>query len=346
MRDGIYIDCETTGLRGDDRICELTLATVRGWEVENMVTWRYNPGMPVSPEAAKVNGLNWERDLAHHPAFDPDQVLAILDGELPAVAYSCHFDKRMLEQEFRRAGKAMPDCKWIDAYQEAKARLGLPRHRQVDVAKHFGIDTTGSHSAERDVQILIDICRGLDGAEAPAPAVAQPKDAVLRDFALRLRQTLDVTIELEAVTEYDSVVIDSAINNLQAMKNELDKERKLIVAEPTAFVRAVNGEFKKVKDGIDKEKARLDGLVKGYLMKQEKVVQPATKPAVGSAVREKTYNIMYAHVDLSKVDMRFMKLDEFAVECEIKRQVAEGIDPPRIAGVPLEMDYVVKRRAR
>ena len=87
-------------------------------------------------------------------------------------------------------------------------------------------------------------------------------------------------------------------------------------------------------------------MVKGYLMKQDDVVQPSFKPAVGSAVREKTYNIMYAHVDTSKVDLKFLKIDEFAIECEIKRQMAEGIDPPRIQGIPLEVGYTIKRRAR
>ena len=356
MRNGIYIDCETTGLSENDRICELTLARVIDWKVIDMTTRRYNPGMPVSDGAAAINGLNWERDLLSERSFDLIAAMEIADAladGLPLVAYSCQFDRRMLEREFKRCGSSFPELKWIDACKEAKEKLNLPRYRQVDVAEHFGIDTTGSHTAERDVQILIDICRSLGGVQGTVVAqvggdVPSMVNSAMKKFAEDLREAFEVTSDLSVVTEYDSTVANSAINRLQDIKNRLDKERKRIVAEPTKLVRAVNAEFKKVKDRIDQERSRLDKMVEGYLLKHDDIAQsePTTATNVGSATVEKTYNIMYAHVDKAKVDMKFLKIDEFAIECEIKRQMAEGIDPPRIQGVPLESKYVVKRRAR
>ena len=117
------------------------------------------------------------------------------------------------------------------------------------------------------------------------------------------------------------------------------------MAEPAALVKAINNQFKVVRDAIDVEKGRLDGLVRGYLMRED-TPPVAAKATVGKSVRTKIYNIMYAHVAKDRVPLEFLKIDEFAIECEIKRQLDEGIDPPRIPGVPMESDYVVKRRAR
>lgn len=344
MRNGIYLDCETTGLSGSDRICELTMVRIVDGDVVDKFSRQYDPDMPVSPEASRVNGLVWERDLKGKGEFEPLEINHWFTGQAVVHAYSAGFDKRMLCQEFERWNMILPSCEWVDVLKIAKEKLDLKRYRQVDVAAHFGIDTTGSHSANRDVEILVDIARALEEAVAPATGVATIEDT-LKHFALVLRETMDVTIELTADTYHDSVVVDSAINNLQSLRNDLERKRKLIVKEPTQLVRSINAQFKQVKDIIDGEKARLDGMVKGFLMKGDDITV-GLEPAKGSAVRGKKYCIMYGHVKLSQVDMKFMKLDEFAVEAEVNRQVAEGIDPPRITGVPLELDYVVKRRAR
>ena len=338
MKDGIYLDCETTGLGAKDRICEICMVKVIGGEVSDRYHKMFDPGMPLNTDAERVTGLNYDRDLKGKQQFHPNEVIDWLRSGMPIHAYSASFDRRMLRQEFERWNVPLPECEWIDVLKDAKA-LDLPNHKQATVAEHFGISTTGSHSAGRDVEILMQISTALAARET------NDMDTTLRLLALEIKEVLEVTTELDAETYHDSVVMDSAINNLQKLRNRLEKERKAIVAEPTKRVKHINSSFKKVRDLIDDEKVRLDAMVKRYLLKSE-TIESGLSPAVGKAVREKTYNIMYSQVDESKVELKFLKLDEFAIECEIRRQMEEGIDPPRIKGVPLEVGYVVKRRAR
>ncbi len=338
MKDGIYLDCETTGLGSKDRICELCMVKVVGGEVIDRYHKMFDPGMPLNKDAERVTGLNYDRDLKGRQQFHPNEVIDWLRMGLPIHAYSAGFDRRMLSQEFDRWLVPFPECQWVDVLKDAR-ELGLSNHKQATVAEHFGIDTSGSHTAGRDVEILMQISTAL------AARKTNDMDTTLRLLALEIKEVLEVTTELDAETYHDSVVMDSAINNLQKLRNRLEKERKVVVSEPTKRVKHINSSFKKVRDLIDDEKTRLDAMVKRYLLKNE-TIESGLSPAVGKAVREKTYNVMYAHVDKSKVDLKFLKLDEFAVECEVRRQMEEGIDPPRIQGIPLEAGYVVKRRAR
>ena len=339
MNDGIYLDCETTGFGTKDRICELCMVKVVDGKVAEKFLKRFDPGMPLNKDAARVTGLDYERDLMGKDEFQPLEIIDWFRSGVPVHAYSAEFDKRMLSQEFDRWRIPLPECRWVDILKEARDSLVLPNHKQATVAEYFGIDTTGAHSADKDVEILMQISTAL-AARKPSDM-----DTTLRLLAVEIKEMLDVTAELDAETYHDSVVMDSAINNLQKMRNRLEKERKIIVDEPTKKVKHINSSFKKVRDIIDNEKTRLDEMVKRFMLRSD-TIDSGLEPAVGKAVREKVYNVMYAHVDKANVDLKFLKLDEFAVDCEIKRQMSEGIDPPRIKGIPLEAGYVVKRRAR
>ncbi len=339
MNDGIYLDCETTGFGTKDRICELCMVRVVDGEVADRFLKRFDPGMPLNKDAARVTGLDYERDLMGKDEFQPLEIIDWFRSGVPVHAYSAEFDKRMLSQEFDRWRIPLPECRWVDLLKEARESLVLPNHKQATVAEHFGIDTTGAPSADKDVEILMQISTALAARKTP------DMDTTLRLLASEIKETLEVTTELDAETYHDSVVMDSAINNLQKLRNRLEKERKIIVEEPTKRARHINSSFKKVRDVIDGEKTRLDAMVKRYLLKNE-TIESGLEPAVGKSVREKVYNVMYAHVDKDAVDLKFLKIDEFAIECEIKRQMEEGIDPPRIQGIPLEVGYKIKRRAR
>ena len=148
MKDGIYLDCETTGLGSKDRICELCMVKVVGGEVIDRYHKMFDPGMPLNKDAERVTGLNYDRDLKGRQQFHPNEVIDWLRMGLPIHAYSAGFDRRMLSQEFDRWLVPFPECQWVDVLKDAR-ELGLSNHKQATVAEHFGIDTSGSHTAGR-----------------------------------------------------------------------------------------------------------------------------------------------------------------------------------------------------
>lgn len=102
----VFFDLETTGLRvGEDRIVELALIRVspQGDVMERVR--RFNPGVPIPPEATAVHGIT-DADVAEEAPF-PSRARALarlLDGCDLAGFNIRRFDLPMLEAEFARAG--------------------------------------------------------------------------------------------------------------------------------------------------------------------------------------------------------------------------------------------------
>ncbi|MHB1134066.1 MAG: exonuclease domain-containing protein [Chloroflexota bacterium] len=149
-----FVDVETTGLsaRGGDRICEVAVVVLQGGcEVHRFVTL-VDPGRPISPGAAAVNGLSAAK-LRGAPAFADvaAQVAAALGRGVP-VAHNAPFDLSFLALELGLAGWAPPAPWALDTL--ALARGLLPRGQRCGLsalAASFGIATpAGAHRALAD----------------------------------------------------------------------------------------------------------------------------------------------------------------------------------------------------
>jgi len=102
----VFMDLETTGLRvGTDRIVELAIIRMApNGDVLERVR-RFNPGIPIPPEATAVHGIT-DEDVADEPPF------ALRARSLGELLEPCdllgfnirRFDLPMLLAEFRRAG--------------------------------------------------------------------------------------------------------------------------------------------------------------------------------------------------------------------------------------------------
>ncbi len=102
----VFVDLETTGLSTtDDRIVELALIKVvpAGDVVERVR--RFNPGIPIPPEATEVHGIT-DEDVAGEAPFAARAraLVQLLDGCDLAGFNIRRFDLPMLLAEFRRAG--------------------------------------------------------------------------------------------------------------------------------------------------------------------------------------------------------------------------------------------------
>lgn len=114
--DTLILDTETTGIKGDVRITELSIIDMEGNVLFNSL---FNPGIPSSPDAIRISGLTDEL-LAAEPFFYEKcwDISALLE-EHTLVAWNADFDRKHLYNELARAGQAslFPSVRWVDAME-------------------------------------------------------------------------------------------------------------------------------------------------------------------------------------------------------------------------------------
>jgi DNA polymerase III subunit epsilon len=148
-----FLDTETTGLSPwfGDRICEIAILRCRGDEILASFDTLVNPARPISPGAARVNGLT-DAELAGAPAFA--QIAAQLTPLLEGAILVCHnapFDLAFLTGEFGRIGQALPPLEVIDTLLLARTHFAFPSNRLQAIAQALQIESTGAHRALADV---------------------------------------------------------------------------------------------------------------------------------------------------------------------------------------------------
>lgn len=102
----VFFDIEATGLNtATDRIVELCMVKVFPDGKDEVRTLRFNPTIPISPEASAVNGIT-DEDVANCPRFaDMASDLNDYFANCDLAGYNSNsFDIPMLVEEFIRAG--------------------------------------------------------------------------------------------------------------------------------------------------------------------------------------------------------------------------------------------------
>lgn len=186
MMDYLILDCETTGLGDDDEPIECAALRVSpAWEVTRVFYCRWAPWVPVSPEAATINGYAgsaWDGYGKAH-AYDLRVLNEIAEGAKLAGS-NPGFDVCMLRKLRERHGVAEPAlgthrmddlgslgtplCRAAGsprggqaAVLEALARAGLPvPPMPAELARH-GRGRTGPHTALGDAWAALHALRCL-----------------------------------------------------------------------------------------------------------------------------------------------------------------------------------------
>ncbi len=95
----IVLDTETTGLDPKyDKIIEVGLVIMDGFEVVDQFQEYYNPGRSIHPNATKVHGLT-EEFLSVFGTFNGKKIAELLEGAV-LVIHNAQFDVRFLNKEF------------------------------------------------------------------------------------------------------------------------------------------------------------------------------------------------------------------------------------------------------
>jgi DNA polymerase-3 subunit epsilon len=175
----VFLDLETTGLSTlSDRIIELAIIRVSPQGDVLEAVRRFNPGIPISPDATTVHGIT-DQDVADEPSFTARaKSLAELLEACDLSGFNIRrFDLPILLAEFKRAGvffsikgRRLIDAQVIFHRQEprnlsAAARFYLGReHEEAHTA--LGDIRTTAAVLSAQLQRYPDLPRTLDGLQA------------------------------------------------------------------------------------------------------------------------------------------------------------------------------------
>lgn len=191
----VFFDLETTGLNvSKDRIVELALLRFHpDAEVDERVR-RFNPGIPIPPEASGVHGIT-DKDVADKAPFavSARSLAKLLDGCDLAGFNVRQFDLPMLTAEFKRANvpfetrdRRIIDVKQIFHREEprdliAAASFYLERNH---TEAHTALDDTHTTAEVFSAQIqrYDNLPRELDGLHDYCDAVAPYRTELERWF--------------------------------------------------------------------------------------------------------------------------------------------------------------------
>ncbi len=150
----VFLDLETTGLRvGQDRIVELAVLRLSPQGDITEKVRRFNPGMPIPPEATAVHGIR-DADVADAPPFEARaRSLARFLGPCDLCGFNVRrFDLPMLLAEFQRAGVPFDPT----AHRTIDVQMIFHREepRDLSAAARFYLEREpeGAHTALGDIR--------------------------------------------------------------------------------------------------------------------------------------------------------------------------------------------------
>lgn len=190
----VFFDLETTGLSlANDRIVELAIVKVspNGDVLER--ERRYNPEMPIPPEAAVIHGITDADVAGEHPFRRRAKAVADMMMGCDLGGFNIRrFDLPVLMAEFKRAGvpfeiggRRLVDMKMIFHREE-------PRDLSAAARFYLGRDHQDAHSAVGDIRTAVavlsaqldryDLPRNMAGLHAYCDEIAPFKTGFDRWF--------------------------------------------------------------------------------------------------------------------------------------------------------------------
>ncbi len=156
-------DVETTGTNAEsDQIIELCVQFGLS-DSSEVSTWRFKPGVPISPGAQAVHGISMN-DLKDCPPFaeHANEIREMIEGADILVGYNLAFDLGFLQAEFRRIEQDalnISDALLVDPYQ--LWRQCEPRNLSAAYKRFAGKEMQDAHAASADVAATGEILEGM-----------------------------------------------------------------------------------------------------------------------------------------------------------------------------------------
>ena len=163
--DGVYIlDTETTGLKGDVRVIELSVIDLEGNIVFHSL---FNPGMPLPEKIPELTGITDEM-LEGAPFFfqKVTEIVNLLAGK-QVLAWNAPFDRQWLTNELLMAsqGPAAASICWFDAMELSAFASGKFKkgYKLIEAKKDYGIGDSQEHRATADCLDTLAVLKKIAG---------------------------------------------------------------------------------------------------------------------------------------------------------------------------------------
>jgi DNA polymerase-3 subunit epsilon len=153
--DFAVVDVETTGLSPafGDRVCEIAIVRLRGGKEITTFETFINPGRPISPGAAAVNGITAEM-VANAPSFqDAAPEISKWIQSCVFVAHNAPFDLGFLLAEFQRLRLPLPVSQVVDTLAIARRYYTFPSNSLGVIADQLNIPYPQRHRALQDARV-------------------------------------------------------------------------------------------------------------------------------------------------------------------------------------------------
>ena len=150
----IAIDFETTGLDPiKDKIIEVAVIKFIHGKPKGKFTTLINPNIQISPFITEITGIN--NTMVSNAPKEGDIIDELLEfiSNYPLVAHNIRFDWAFLIELCKRYNKDIPSSNLYDTLQLARCVLfEHPVFNLAALSEHYGLDSSGSHRAEKDTE--------------------------------------------------------------------------------------------------------------------------------------------------------------------------------------------------
>lgn len=162
----LVLDTETTGVGGEDEVCEITILDVSGAPLLDTLV---RPTRPIPAEATAIHGIT-DGMVATAPSWPEvaEQYAGIVAGRT-VVAYNAAFDNRLLRQTYKRHGLTAPElttscamlmyAAWHGEWD--KGREQWRWLKLIEAATDCGVADAGAHRALADARMTLAVLRYL-----------------------------------------------------------------------------------------------------------------------------------------------------------------------------------------
>ena len=150
----VAFDFETTGLNPkQDRIIEFAAIRFVNGKPKKRYSTLINPGVHISPFITGITGIsNQMVSTAPNEEDIIDDLFSII-GKYPLVAHNIRFDWNYLLELCKRYNKDIPRNSLYDTLQLSRAMLfDHPVFNLGALSEFYGLDSSGSHRAEKDTE--------------------------------------------------------------------------------------------------------------------------------------------------------------------------------------------------
>lgn len=192
----VFLDTETTGLKEQDRLCQLAYKIG-----DTVVNELFNPGLPIDTGAMSVHHITNEM-VSEKPKFQESNHFSLLKDVIEqggiVVAHNAPFDIKMLSREGINVSKYICTLK-VSRYLDTKNEISS--HALQYLRYHFKLSDTESkaHDALGDVVVLEQVFEKLVGVatEKAKEKSGKPDDIPVEKVVARM---IEISTGLVPVT--------------------------------------------------------------------------------------------------------------------------------------------------